>query len=111
VLRPHPLEPSPDAFLRLLPDSLSARVDVATPLADLLEECSRCVGGVSTATLQAGVAGLPTTFLDATRGELPGPFEQEGELGQEEAAEALGVTGDATQRVLDLIGQLAAASA
>jgi hypothetical protein len=111
VLRPHPLEPSPEAFLRLVPEEVEARVDVATPLAELLAECDQCVGGVSTATLQAGVAGLPTTFLDVTGGELPEPFERAGELAQEPLAEALGVTGDATQRVIDLIDQLAAASA
>ncbi len=98
VLRPHPLEPSPDAFLRLVPEgsSLGARVDVRSPLGDLLQGCDHCIGGVSTATLQAGVAGLQTTFLDATGGELPEPFQREGELAQEELAEALGVTGDAT---------------
>ncbi len=115
VLRPHPLEPSPDAFLRLMPDSstLRARVDVRTPLAPLVEGCHACVGGVSTATLQAGVAGLRTTFLDVTGGELPAPFDREGELHQDALAEALGVVGEpsATRRVLDLIDQLAAASA
>ena len=111
VLRPHPLEPSPDAFLGLVPDELTARVDVTTPLANLLEECDRCLGGVSTATLQAGVAGLRTTFVDVTGGELPEPFKRAGELAQSDLADALGVTGDATQRVLDLIDQLAAASA
>ncbi len=115
VLRPHPLEPSPDALLRLVPDdsSLRARVDVRTPLAQLLEECDACVGGVSTATLQAGVSGLRTTFLNVTGGELPAPFEREGELPQEELAEALGVVGEPspTERALDLIDQLSAASA
>jgi hypothetical protein len=115
VLRPHPLEPSPDAFLRLVPEgsSLTARVDVRTPLAELLGECDHCVGGVSTATLQAGVAGLTTTFVDVTGGELPAPFEHAGEMQQAEMAEALGVVGEpsATDRVLDLIDQLAAASA
>ncbi len=42
---------------------------------------------------------------------MPEPFEHEGELDQEELAEALGVTGDATERVLGLIDQLSAASA
>jgi hypothetical protein len=111
VLRPHPLEPSPEAFLRMLPDETHGRVDVHTPLSELLEGCDHCIGGVSTATLQAGVAGLHTAFINATGGELPEPFEHEGELAQGELAEALGVTGDATQRVLDLIDQLAAASA
>ncbi len=111
VLRPHPLEPSPESFLSLVPDAVRARVDVTTPLGELLESCDHCIGGVSTATLQAGVAGLRTTFLNATGGELPEPFEHEGELAQEALAEALGVTGDATGRVLDLIDQLAAASA
>ncbi len=115
VLRPHPLEPSPEAFLRLVPEgsSLDARVDVKTPLGELLEHCDHCVGGVSTATLQAGVAGLRTTFLNVTGGELPEPFDREGEPAQEDMAEALGVVGEpsATRRVLDLIDQLAAASA
>lgn len=115
VLRPHPLEPSPDTFLRLVPEgsSLRARVDVRTPLAQLLDECDACVGGVSTATLQAGVAGLRTTFLDVTGGELPAPFERAGELPQEELAEALGVIREpsATERVVGLIDQLSAASA
>jgi hypothetical protein len=111
VLRPHPLEPNPEAFLRLVPDTIGARVDVTTPLGDLLAECDSCLGGVSTATLQAGVAGLHTTFLDVTGGELPAPFQQEGERAQDDLAEALGVSGNATRRVLDLIDQLAAASA
>lgn len=111
VLRPHPLEPSPDRFLRLVPEDVSARVDVQTPLHELLQGCDQCLGGVSTATLQAGVAGLRTTFIDVTGGELPEPFEGPGEPAQEALAEALGVTGDATRRVIDLIDQLAAASA
>ena len=115
VLRPHPLEPSPDAFLRLVPGScsLGASVDTRSPLDELLERCDYCLGGVSTATLQAGVAGLRSSFIDATQGELPEPFEHEGELPQEAAAEALGVVGDPppTRRVLDLIDQLAAESA
>ena len=115
LLRPHPLEPSPDAFLRLVPEgsSLRVQVDVRTPLDRLLAQCDACIGGVSTATLEAGVAGLRTTFLNVTGSELPEPFEREGELEQERLAEALGVVGrpPATQRVLDLIDQLAAASA
>jgi len=133
ILRPHPLEPSPDAFLGLVPatSSLRARVDVHTPLAELLENCDACVGGVSTATLQAGVAGLTTAFLDVTGGPLPEPFDHAGALpsardaaglaealgpalidfavaGQDELAEALGVVGEpgATARVLDLIERL-----
>ena len=111
LLRPHPLESSPEAFLRLVPDTIRAHVDVTTPLSDLLAECDTCLGSVSTATLQAGVAGLRTTFLNVTGGELPEPFEHEGVLEQDALAEALGLTGDATERVLGLIDQLSAASA
>jgi len=133
ILRPHPLEPSPDAFLRLVPggSSLRARVDVRTPLAELLDTCDACVAGVSTATLQAGVAGLTTAFLDVTGGPLPEPFDHSGALpsardaaglaealvsalfdsgvaGQDERVGTLGVVGEpsATERVLGLIERL-----
>ena len=112
VLRPHPLEPSPDAFLRLVPEARSLRrVDVTTPLGELLAECDSCSAASPPPRCRRGWRACHTTFLDVTGGELPEPFRHEGELAQEELAEALGVTGDATRRVLDLIDQLAAASA
>ncbi len=134
VLRPHPLEREPDAYLALVPgdSSLRVRLDVKSSMPELLARCNTCVSGVSTAALQAGVAGVATAFLDVTGAEHPEPFDHRGPLpsarsgealaevlpagevpGQAELAEALGVVGEpgATRRVLDLIDQLAAASA
>ncbi len=84
-----------------------------------------CVGPLSTATLQASVAGVPTAFLSLAETRLPWPFDGSGAFptardadelarllpevvagrvsGAEVATEALGLRADAVDRVVELV--------
>ena len=73
VLRPHPSDPAnlaphlADRFPGLIADS-------RTPILELLAGCDLCVGGTSTATLQAALVGTPVIFLDVSGQSWNWPF-------------------------------------
>jgi hypothetical protein len=74
VLRPHPLDPDPDAYARAMP-GLHIEVDRSSSIEALLATCDLCIGGVSTALLQAAAAGVRVVFLDVTGMAIPWPFD------------------------------------
>jgi hypothetical protein len=126
VIRPHPSDLCPDAYLQLRParGELEVEIDAQTAIEPLLASADLCVGSLSTATLQACALGVPTVVLDIAGIERPWPFckgalsvsTQADELaeaiaavlasreipGCEAALDALGVHPDATDRVVDL---------
>jgi hypothetical protein len=127
IVRPHPGDQDPTSYAALAPryPELRIELDVRTPIESLLASCDLCVGGLSTATLQACVLGVPTVFLNVIGLERPWPFTA-AELptaidaesladeiatvitlpeapGRGAALDALGVRHDAVERVLDLI--------
>ncbi len=127
VIRPHPSDLAPHSYLELASRHarLQVVVDVSSPIEDLLGSAGVCIGTLSTATLQACVLGVPTVFLDVSGISRPWPFNGEalpfatdsealadelvaiaagGEVPARDAAlEALGVRGDAVERVLELL--------
>src|SRR4051812_9365820 len=131
ILRPHPSVHRPEAFLALATEapSLDVRLDVSSGIEALIEAADLCVGAVSTATLQAGVAGVPIAFLNLDAVPRLWPFDgvslptatDEDELvaliervlaapdveGREAMVEALGVRPDGLERVLALVSRLA----
>ena len=126
VLRPHPLDPYDYEDLAALFPGLEVSVERAPPIEAALAEAWACVGPLSTATLQAAAAGIPTVFLSGFSRALPWPFDGSGAFptardseelaellqevvaggevpGREAAAEALGLREDALERVVDLV--------
>jgi hypothetical protein len=122
VLRPHPLDRMDYRAL--------GTVDSSGSLEEALRRARVCIGTMSTATLEAVVAGVPTVLLDVTGVPLPWPFDGSGALpratdgaelagalaalGTEPdpattaaATEALGLRPDALERVSDLIAAAA----
>jgi hypothetical protein len=133
VLRPHPQDPDPEAHATAAP-GLQVMVDRATPIHELLASCDLCIGGVSTATLQAGALGVPVVFLDLTGMPTAWPFDGTSEvpmardagelvdqvrravaapdvLGGDALAEALGVADGVVGRLVELAVGLARVSA
>jgi hypothetical protein len=130
VIRPHPSDLAPVGYVALAGacPELSVEVDGRSPIEALLADVDLCVGGVSTATLQACALGVPTVALDVAAIERPWPFHagalptvsdcdslveaiaallHTGEVaGREDALNALGVRGDAIERVIELIARL-----
>lgn len=130
IVRPHPsdLEPGGYETLAACYPQLHVEVDASSPIEQLLAGVDLCVGAVSTATLQACALGVPTVALNVSGNERPWPFDggalpsstdadslagaivrtlRSGEVaGRDEALEALGVRGDAIERVIDLIAAL-----
>jgi hypothetical protein len=95
----------------------------------LIEAADLCIGAVSTATLQAGAAGVPVLFLNVTDQPAPWPFDgttdvpiasnanelaalvpvalsSEDVPGRDVMLEALGAKNDAVERVIELIRTL-----
>jgi hypothetical protein len=127
VIRPHPSDLCPDAYLQLRParGELEVEVDAETAIEPLLASADLCIGSLSTATLQSCALGVPTVVLDVAGIDRPWPFRkgalsistQADELadaiaavlasreipGREAALDALGVHADATDRVVDLV--------
>jgi hypothetical protein len=126
VLRPHPLDPGEYGRLAAEEEGLRVMIDRTSPIEALLAEARVCVATLSTATLQAAAAAIPTVFLDTSGVALPWPFDGSGAFpraaGPEElagmipsllharpvagasaASEALGAREDAVERVLELI--------
>jgi hypothetical protein len=103
VLRPHPLDRMD--YRGLETHGLRTSVDAGSSLPDALRGARLCVGTLSTATLEAVRAGVPTVFLDVAGVPLPWPFDGSGALpratDRESLADALGALGkrpgDATQ--------------
>ena len=131
VIRPHPFDQRIpyDEVLADVRGDLGLLVDRTTPIEDLLLSADLCVGALSTATLQSAVLGVPTVFLDVSGARRPWPFDgspgavplgRDAEelaariattpAGEAAAAEALGMTGNATPAVLGLIDELAFAA-
>jgi hypothetical protein len=130
IVRPHPSDLVPDGYERLAArhPQLRVQVDAGSPIEVLLAGVDLCVGAVSTATLQACALGVPTVALNVSATVRPWPFDggalpsgtdadslataiartlrQSEVAGRAEALEALGVRGDAIERLIDLIAQL-----
>jgi hypothetical protein len=77
VVRPHPSDQERDAYVVLAARHPGVRVelDATTPIEPLAKSCGLCVGGLSTATLQAAVLGIPSVVLDVAETPLPWPFD------------------------------------
>ena len=126
VLRPHPLDPYGYDDLATTFPGLELSVERSVSIEAALSEARACVGPLSTATLQAAAAGIPTVFLSAFERPLPWPFDGSGAFptartpveltallgevmaavdppGREAAAEALGLRKDALERVMELV--------
>jgi hypothetical protein len=131
VIRPHPSDLDPQAYLELAPTrgELEIEVDTSTAIEPLLASGDLCIGSLSTATLQACALGVPTVVLDVAGIARAWPF-CEGALsvgtdadeladaiaaalasreiaGLDAALDALGVRADATERVVDLVAKIA----
>jgi hypothetical protein len=124
VLRPHPLDRM--NYMGIETHGLHLLIDTQPALIDAFQAARLCIGTLSTATLEAVRAGVPTVFLDVTGARLPWPFDGSGALprasdvpslaellrtlgpraddvGQAAAQEALGARPGAVERVADLI--------
>ena len=127
ILRPHPGDwdvASYEDFDDRFPE-LNVEVDQASSIDQVIARCDLCLSGVSTATLQAAMAGLPVVFVNPGAKHRPWPFDggddgfpmatdvaelvdaipkalaRRGELPPASVLEAYGVTGDATERIVD----------
>ena len=78
VLRPHPLDLM--SLTGLETHGLRPTVEQRAPLERALTDARLCIGTVSTATLEAIRAGVPTAFLDVTGATFPWPFDPAGPL-------------------------------
>jgi hypothetical protein len=126
VLRPHPLDTADYEAGAPPARGLRVQVERGGPIEPLLAGASLCVGALSTATLQAAVAGVPTVFLNSTGLRLAWPFDGSGDFpyaedaeglaaridevlaaagvpGAEAATEALGLRQDAVERLVELV--------
>jgi hypothetical protein len=126
VVRPHPLDGTDYAPAFTEFPSLALAIDRSRPIAEVLAGAALCVGPLSTATLQAAAAGVPSAFLRSVEARLPWPFDGSGAFptaedavglaelipeltgsreppGREAAREALGMRPDALERVLGLV--------
>jgi hypothetical protein len=128
VVRPHPVELDPAAFERLARSfpQLDARVVHGGPIDPLIADARLCVGAISTATLQAGAAGVPLAMLNVSGRPAPAPLDGSGPIPladsgarlveaiqgalerpaddtQRACTEALGVRAGACEAVLELI--------
>ena len=133
VVRPHPADPSPEAYGALGAGlDLNVTVDAHTPIETLLRTADLVVGAVSTASLQAIALGVPVGYLDLGGFARPWPFDgapdglPRATSAEELAAvaadlvagrdvpaldvarEALGARPDAIERCVALVGALAA---
>jgi hypothetical protein len=137
LLRPHPgdwdlasYEQFGDRFAEL-----DIEADHTTSIDQVIARCDLCLSGVSTATLQAAMAGLPVIFVNPGGARRPWPFDggneafematdvaelvgaipealaRRGELPAEPLLEAFGVTKDATGRIIDEVRDLFARDA
>ena len=128
LVRPHPADYDPDGYAALAErfPALRVEVDVASPIDAVVERADLCIGGVSTAMLQAARVGVPIIFLNVARVARPWPFDGSGAIATAETAdelaplvtdavagrgqperqvieEALGIRADAPERVLALL--------
>ena len=125
VVRPHPLDGSDyQAAVARFPE-IRCRIARTGTIDAALAGASLCIGPLSTATLQAAAAGVPSVFLRSTEARLPWPFDDSGAFptardaaeltdllpslagtgdvaGADAAREALGERSDAVERVLAL---------
>lgn len=136
VLRPHPgHDIAPIASLQRRYEAFRVELDVTTEISRLLEASDLCIGGTSTATLQAALAGTPVVVLNVTGFDWNWPLggdtsvpvaRSEEELrswlarwsedkqlpGRSELLDALGVDGqDPTERILAVLEAGSARSA
>lgn len=133
VIRPHPSDPDPMAYPKLVaePRGMQLITDRSTPIEELFADADLCVGALSTASLQAAAVGLPVCVLNVSG--VPGPWPLAGgedglpgastaeELAErippllrngagasrEAALEALGARADAVENVVGLVHELA----
>ena len=129
LLRPHPGDwdlASYGKFVDRFPE-LEIEVDQASTIDQVIARCDLCLSGVSTATLQAAIAGLPVVFINPGGASRPWPFNggddgfvmatdaaqladvipdalaRRGELLAEPLLEAFGVSDDATGQIVDTV--------
>jgi hypothetical protein len=128
LVRPHPADHDPDGyevFAAQFP-GLRLEVDFTSPIDAVLARADLCIGGVSTALLQAALTGVPIVFFNVARVAWPWPFDGFGAIPTAETAEelaslvsdalagrgqparqvvedALGILPDAPERVLALL--------
>ena len=129
MIRPHPSDRHADAYLRG-PEGLRTELDTTTPIEELLTKVDLCIGSMSTATLQAGVLGVPVVHLEVAGYRRPWPLDgsvvptagDADELaeavrrvladpevsGRSELREALGVRPGAVAAVCELLEELVA---
>ena len=129
VLRPHPLDPTPHAYATSV-SGVRVEVDRSSPIEALIAASDLCIGGVSTALLQAAAMGVPVVFLDLTAMAIAWPLDgttsvpvatdvaglrdqveralaADDVLGGEELATALGVRPGALERLVELTAAVA----
>jgi hypothetical protein len=77
IVRPHPLDSEHRLYeaAGMRHPELQLSMDAHTPITELFGRVDLCVGAVSTAALQATVAGVPTVLLNATGAALTRPFD------------------------------------
>lgn len=126
LLRPHPADHDLPAYGQLASrfPELRVEIDASAPIYDVIARCDLCLSGVSTAALQAGIRGLPVIFLDDSAGPHRWPFDggpqgfataasaeelaervpealaRRGERAPAALGDALGMRGDAQERVV-----------
>ena len=123
MLRPHPLDPEREGYLRIAAEhpELDVVVDAGGPVETAIERAGICIGALSTATLQAAAMGVPTVLLDVTEMTLTWPFDGSGDFStarseaelaesigsaradRDVALEALGARPDAAERVAEVV--------
>ena len=132
IARPHPLDRDHGLYAAAAArhPGLTLSLDAVTPITGLFAAVDLCVGTISTATLQAAAAGVPTVLLDVTEARLSWPFDGSGAFpvakdegglataiggvlaarepaGADAARVALGADPDALANVLDMLGDAA----
>jgi len=132
LLRPHPGDwdvASYKLFADRFPE-LDIETDQGSPIDQVIARCDLCLSGVSTATLQAAMAGLPVIFINPGGAHRPWPFDggadafdaatdiselvaaipaalaRRGESPPEMLVEAFGITQNATARIVEAAREL-----
>jgi hypothetical protein len=131
TIRPHPAEHEPEIFFSLaaLHQEIEVKVDTHSPIGALISSSDLCVAAVSTAALEAAVAGVPVILLNVTGSPARPPFDGSSDMpvattsddlaqlvpsvlasaevrGRSGMLDALGVRADAVEQVVELIQAL-----
>jgi len=132
LLRPHPADLDLEAHEGLAQrfPELEVEIDSSSSIYEVISRCDLCLSGVSTAALQAGIAGLPVIFLDVSTdsqrwpfnggpdafftaadterltAQIPEALARRGQTAPEALDQALGVRHDAQDRVVAALREL-----